>query len=596
MKKILSLKKHEYLLLVIGFFIAVVIIIFSLKELRSFSIQSAETSLITVNKSSHEALKQWMQLRINNIKKLGSNDFLVKKTSEILQLPQDSSTLISSPITSELRGFFQPILDTNEDLGVFLISPNYISIFSMRDSNTGSFNLIAKENKSLLDKVMVEGETILVPPIKSDVALESKYTEDKWHTMFLVTPIYHQEKIIAAFAIRLDTQKDFSRILEMGRIGESGESYGFNSQGKIVTNSRLEEKLEGINEFNFENEADSTLAKQENKFSLCKGYVLIEIEDYEGENIYEVCVWDDTLNMGVATRINSKEALKGYLFMRKILILIIVGLFVMGFIMINIIVNARQNEENILKENKRELEYIVEERTKELTHNIKTKDKFFSILAHDLRSPFSGLLVLLDLLLKNPKSFSEEEKTNMLEEIFKSSEQLFKLLENLLSWSRSQTNEITLNPEKVSIHDLIKVNFNLQLQNANNKEIKLINEIDESLNVFADRNTIDTVFRNLISNAIKFTNPGGTVKIKSSPNKKMVKVFVQDNGIGIPQENLKKLFKIEEKISTKGTNNEEGTGIGLALCKEFIELNGGQIYVDSKPEVGTVFIVELPNV
>jgi signal transduction histidine kinase len=138
----------------------------------------------------------------------------------------------------------------------------------------------------------------------------------------------------------------------------------------------------------------------------------------------------------------------------------------------------------------------------------------------------------------------------MLEEIFKSSEQLFKLLENLLSWSRSQTNEITLYPEKVSIHDLIEVNFNLQLQNANNKEIKLINEIDKNLNVFADRNTIDTVFRNLISNAIKFTNQGGTVKIKSSPNKKMVKVFVQDNGIGIPQENLKKLFKIEEKIST----------------------------------------------
>ena len=184
----------------------------------------------------------------------------------------------------------------------------------------------------------------------------------------------------------------------------------------------------------------------------------------------------------------------------------------------------------------------------------------------------------------------------MLKEIYNSSAQLFKLLENLLSWSRSQTNEITLNPEKVSIHDLIKVNFDLQLQNAKNKKIKLINEIDDRLNVFADRNTIDTVFRNLISNAIKFTNPGGTVRIKSSPNRKMVKVFVQDNGIGIPKENLKKLFKIEEKISTKGTNNEEGTGIGLALCKEFIELNGGKIYVDSNIEVGTVFIVELPNI
>lgn len=425
----------------------------------------------------------------------------------------------------------------------------------MRDSNTGSFNLIAKESKSLLDKVLLRGETVLVPPIKSDVALESKYTKEKWHTMFLVTPIFQEEKIIAAFAIRLDTQKDFSRILEMGRIGESGESYGFNSQGVIVTNSRIDEKFEGIKEFNLENrlenEIDSIRVGQENKFSLCNGYVLSEIEDYKGENIYEVCVWDDTLNMGVATRINANEALKGYLFMRKILLLIIVGLFGMGFIMINIIVNARQNEENLLKENKRELEFIVEERTKELKHNIKTKDKFFSILAHDLRSPFSGLLVLLDLLLKNPKSFSEEEKTNMLEEIYNSSAQLFKLLENLLSWSRSQTNEITLNPEKVSIHDLIKVNFDLQLQNAKNKKIKLINEIDDRLNVFADRNTIDTVFRNLISNAIKFTNPGGTVRIKSSPNRKMVKVFVQDNGIGIPKENLKNYLKLKRKYQQK---------------------------------------------
>ncbi|EPR66042.1 sensor histidine kinase [Cyclobacterium qasimii] len=114
--------------------------------------------------------------------------------------------------------------------------------------------------------------------------------------------------------------------------------------------------------------------------------------------------------------------------------------------------------------------------------------------------------------------------------------------------------------------------------------------------VFADRNSIDTVFRNLISNAIKFTNPGGTVKIKSSPNNKMVKVFVQDNGVGIPKENLSKIFKIEEKISTKGTNDENGTGLGLALCKEFIELNGGKIYVENNTTIGTVFTVELPNV
>ncbi len=582
MKKLLSLKKHEYVLLIISFLIAIVLIVFSLKELKSFNIKTVETSLITVNKSSHEALKQWLHFRKTNIKELSNNDFLLNSTKEILLLEQDSASLVSSSITSELRAFFQPILNTNEDLGVFIIAPNYVSVFSMRDSNTGSLNLIAKESKALLDKVMLDGETVLIPPIKSDVALNSKYSNEKWHTMFLVTPIIYEGKIIAAFSIRLDTQKDFSRILELGRIGETGESFGFNSLGKRVTNSRFDESSEEVESLK--------------NLDLCQGYTLNEIEDSRGKNVYEVCVWDDELNIGVTTKIDTAEALKGYLFMRKILIIIILSMSTMGFIMINIIVNARQNEENALKRAKKDLERTVLDRTKELQQTIKTKDKFFSILAHDLRSPFSGLLVLLDLLLKNPKSFTEEERTDTLQEIYNSSSQLYKLLENLLSWSRCQTEDIELHPEKISIRELIDVNFNLQQQNANNKKIALFNEIGEDLYVFADRNTIDTVFRNLISNAIKFINNGGTVKIKSSPDNKRLKVFVQDDGIGIPKENLKKLFKVEEKISTVGTNNENGTGIGLALCKEFIELNGGEIYVESDTPVGTVFIVVLPSV
>ncbi|EPR66043.1 two-component system sensor histidine kinase [Cyclobacterium qasimii M12-11B] len=449
--------------------IATVLVVFSLKELKSFNIKTVETSLVTVNKSSHEALKQWVRFRQNTIKGLSKNNFLVQNTSEILLLEQDSASLISSPITSDLREFFQPILSTNEDLGVFLIAPNYVSVFSMRNANTGSLNLMAKENKYLLDKVLLDGETVLIPPIKSDVALDSKYSDEKWHTMFLVTPIINQGNIIAAFSIRLDTKKDFSRILELGRIGETGESYGFNRFGKTVTTSRFEEQLNHTEDLE-DVKADSSKSGFTHDLELCKGYALNEIKDQRGKDVYEVCIWDDELNIGITTKIDRAEALKGYLFMRNILIFIILALFTVGFIMINIIINLRQNKENVLVSVKNDLEITVKERTKELQHTIKTKDKFFSILAHDLRSPFSGLLVLLDLLLKNPEHFSETEKTNMLQEIHNSSSQLYKLLENLLSWSRSQTEAIVLNPENVSVWDLIDVNYSLQTQNAKSKK------------------------------------------------------------------------------------------------------------------------------
>lgn len=600
MKKLLSLKKHEYLIFIFSFLITIIFIAFSLKQIKSFNTSTIETSLITANQSCHEALKQWLHFRKGNIKKLSQNKFIVDKTVELLKLKQDSTTLVSSQITAELREFFQPILSANEDLGVFLIDPNYTSVFSMRDANTGSLNLMAKESKQLLDKVFLKGETVLIPPIKSDVALYSKYSNGAWHTMFLVTPILHEGHIIAAFSLRLDTKKDFSRILELGKIGETGETYGINSLGRIVTNSRYNTYLketENLNTPNLDN-SQKTMAEAGviNDSIACNGATLNESKDYKGENIFKVCIWDKELNIQITTQIDKKEALKSYLFIRKILITIILVIFLVGFIMINIIINLRQKTENILIESKKELELTVIERTKELNHTIKTKDKFFSILAHDLKSPFSGLLGLFGILLKNPEAFSEEKRNDMFQKIYDSSSQLYKLLENLLSWSGAQTKSITLTPENISIWELIDENISLQQQNANSKNIELTNEISKNIFVYADRNTIDTVFRNLISNAIKFTNKGGTVKIKESIKNKMIGIIVQDNGIGIPEENIDKLFKIEEKLITDGTNNEKGTGLGLVLCKEFIELNGGKISVKNDSVAGASFIVELPNI
>jgi signal transduction histidine kinase len=563
---------------------------------------------VTINNSCHEALKQWLNFRRQHIQELSKNKFVIGKTSELLTIEQDSSKLVSSRLTSELRDFFRPILNANEDLGVFLIAPNYISVFSMRNANTGSLNLMAVRSKDLLDKVLFNGETVLIPPIQSDVVLQSRYSNDTRHTMFLVTPIIFEGKIIAAFSLRLDTQKDFSRILELGRIGETGETYGFDISAKMVTASRFEDELKKLGNLKQDEQSIATLSVSDltknikfivsdttsNYLTSGNNTLLKEMKDCRGQEVFCVCIWDKELNIGIITKIDKNEALKGYFFIRKTLIIIFILIFVVGFFILNIIINLRQKAENILKETNESLEVKVSERTKELQQTIKTKDKFFSILAHDLRSPFTGLLGLFELLLHDPEAIPENERNKMMLKVYNSSLHLFKLLENLLNWSRSQTKNIDLHPEKISIYELINGNIILLKEQAKNKKIELLNEISQDLFVFADRNTIDTVFRNLISNALKFTKAGGRVKISASINNGMVKIIVQDNGIGIPEETLNKLFKIDEKVSTTGTNDERGTGLGLILCKEFSELNHGKISAESKIGVGSNFIVELP--
>jgi len=582
MKKLFPLKKSECLLIILSILISVSFVVFSLKDIKKDRITTIKTTLLTINKSCNEALIQWLNFRKDNIHKLSDNEYFISKTVELLRQKQDSATLVSSPITAELRKFFQPILDVNEDLGVFLIAPNYISIFSMRDVNTGSLNLMAKESKKLLDKVLFEGETVLIPPIESDVTLKSKYNNGTRNTMFIVSPIIYQNKIVAAFSLRIDINKDFSRILEIGKIGETGETHGIDKTGKIITTSRFECQLKENGNLDFTG---------------CNGKNLYEITDCRGQQIFYVSVWNKKLNIGVVSQIDKRDALKGYFFVQKILIITFSLILIIGVIAVIIIISLRQKATNILTETNERLEFEVAQRTKELQQSIKIKDKFFSVIAHDLRSPFAGLLGLVDLLLHDPEIISEDEKNNMMSQIYNSGTRLLKLLENLLNWSRSQTHSIKLNPEKISMSELINENIILQKHYAQNKKIELINEIKQDISVLADRNTIDTVFRNLISNAIKFTKEGGSIKIKATViDKKEVEIIVQDNGIGIPEENLHKLFRVDEKITTQGTNNENGTGLGLILCKEFVELNKGKISVKSTVGVGSSFIVSLKRI
>jgi signal transduction histidine kinase/predicted negative regulator of RcsB-dependent stress response len=231
----------------------------------------------------------------------------------------------------------------------------------------------------------------------------------------------------------------------------------------------------------------------------------------------------------------------------------------------------------------------------ELRRLVQTKDKLFSIIAHDLRSPFTALVGLTEVLSKSAKEMTPTEVAEYGSVINESSQKLLDLIDNLLSWSRSQTGKIKLVTQNISIDKIAKeIASVLQLQ-ASAKGIKIVVDIDSDLTIFADYDTISTVLRNLTSNAIKYTEKDGIIKLTAEKQNGDVKIYVTDNGVGISANNINKLFKIEDSFSTKGTSQEAGTGLGLIICKEFVEKNGGEIAVNSIVGEGTTFTITIPS-
>ncbi|HAN19406.1 MAG: hypothetical protein A2X13_01910 [Bacteroidetes bacterium GWC2_33_15] len=223
-----------------------------------------------------------------------------------------------------------------------------------------------------------------------------------------------------------------------------------------------------------------------------------------------------------------------------------------------------------------------------------TKDKFFSIIAHDLKNPFNEIIGFSYLLATNIYKYDLARVEQFANIIHQSSKLTFNLLENLLDWSRSQTGNLKFNPAAFSLKTLVKEIIELFESQAANKNIVIYNEVDDSNPVFADKNMISTVIRNLISNAIKYTNQGGFVRINNTCNHNFVTVNVIDNGVGMNYEDQGKLFRLDVNISRAGTEKERGTGLGLILCKEFVERNGGNIQFESEPGKGSRYFFTIP--
>lgn len=222
------------------------------------------------------------------------------------------------------------------------------------------------------------------------------------------------------------------------------------------------------------------------------------------------------------------------------------------------------------------------------------KDKLFSIIGHDLKNPFITLLGFSEILVEDYNELSDDEKKEYIKTIYNTARNTQKLLENLLSWARAQSGRLQINLEPLSIKNIIKETVELVKPQAEKKNIKITVSMNSSLMVYADKNLLDTIIRNLLTNAIKFTGENGSVKIITKDEDDFVKVCVEDTGVGLSEDDVKKLFRIDVNVREIGNSTEKGTGLGLILCKEFCEKQGGKIWVESQLGKGSKFYFTVP--
>ncbi len=239
---------------------------------------------------------------------------------------------------------------------------------------------------------------------------------------------------------------------------------------------------------------------------------------------------------------------------------------------------------------------LIVSKNEELNELISTKDKLFSIIGHDLGNQFNIIVGFLEVLVSDFKKLDAAKVEYHLINISNSSKYAYNLLENLLTWARMQTNLIQFNPETFNIQTKISESIKLLKGASSKKNIEIEFNANEEISTYADINMFSTVFRNLVANAIKFTPEHGKISISVKQKKDFCEITVMDNGVGISEENIGKIFRIDSKNKTLGTNGEKGTGLGLILCKEFVEKHNGKIWVESKVGKGSQFIFTFPKV
>jgi len=237
----------------------------------------------------------------------------------------------------------------------------------------------------------------------------------------------------------------------------------------------------------------------------------------------------------------------------------------------------------------------LEFRIRELEKSNRNKDRFYSILSHDLKAPFQGLVGLLELLHGEYETLTPREVREYIRNIHDSTKRTYRLLENLLEWSGLQAGQLPWTPQEINLKLLLEDTMGLFAIGARDKGISLSCQVDPEIRVFADLRMLASVIRNLIYNGIKYTDQGGAITVKVRESVEYYEIVVEDTGVGIEPERLQLILREGEMLSTPGTAQESGSGLGLKLCRHFVEKNGGQFWVRSHPGEGSRFVISLPK-
>ena len=378
----------------------------------------------------------------------------------------------------------------------------------------------------------------------------------------VITNITEYKQIVLALT---ESETKFKEIIN--QINEG--IFVYDEQGKIIVWNKSAEKMSGINAIDILNKdivdiqhqlTSHTLKDKKHIENIIKNIVTIQTPEVFNRT-YDVEI--EELNSGNLKNIQS------------------------------IVFPIKLNEYNLFCTVFRDTTEI-KQYEKQLLKLIVDKDRFISILAHDLKSPFNSLLGLSEELSESILQFDIDEIKNLAYLINKSARSTYNLLEDILMWARTQSGKIPFEQRSLSFADICKNILEILTPSANAKNITINYFAAEKLNVFADVYMLKTVLRNLVSNAIKFTNKNGAININAEENSENVKISVSDNGIGIEADNIIKLFDMSQIYSTIGTAKEGGTGLGLLLCREFVERHGGKIWVESEKGKGSNFKFTLP--